>query len=178
MLRALYAAARTFGKDASSQALLQLPQGKRSTHVRSNFLTANAANALAQIACKPRLSFKTISEIASPGSHIARKTWKASVFADTTFCATRSGSFEIDFVRIKENSTDLQFTERFRWAAGRFDVQFEMTADESILELRIGFIAPCVCREFPDHEADQDQSTSGDLVLETEAATSQPSFRR
>jgi len=51
-------------------------------------------------------------------------------------------------VRLKENSPDIQFTERFRWSPVRFDVSMDLTSDESILEHRIGFIAPCVCRAF------------------------------
>jgi hypothetical protein len=122
------------------------------TWLLASLLTfANAANALAEVGCKPRLSIKNVSESRSASSLIAPRTWKASIVADTTFCATRSGGFEIDFVRIKEYSPDLQFTERLRWSAGQFDVSFELSIDESILEYRIGFIAPCVCRDFPDH---------------------------
>ena len=43
----------------------------------------------------------------------------------------------------------MQFTEKVRWTSGQFDVSMELAADESILDYRIGFIAPCVCREIP-----------------------------
>jgi hypothetical protein len=110
-------------------------------------------NLLAAVACKPTLSFRSVREIRSASPiPVAPYTWKATIAANTKFCATTSGGFEIDFVRIKEYSADLQYTEQFRWAAGQFDVSFELAADESILEYRIGFIAPCVCRDFPDIE--------------------------
>ena len=108
---------------------------------------------LAAVTCKPMLSFRNVREIrGSSPIPMHPYTWKATIVANTNFCATTSGSFEIDFVRIKENSADLQYTERVRWTAGQFDVSFELAADESILEYRIGFIAPCVCRDFPDIE--------------------------
>ena len=68
-------------------------------------------------------------------------TWKATLAADTRHCATRSGGFEIDFIRIKEFGPDVQFTEKFRWNSGQFDVSMEMTVDENVLEYRVGFIA-------------------------------------
>jgi hypothetical protein len=76
-------------------------------------------------------------------------TWKATIVADATYCATGSGGFEIDFIRIKEYAPDVQFTEKYRWLRGQFDVTVELTMDEAIREHRIGFIAPCVCREIP-----------------------------
>jgi hypothetical protein len=76
-------------------------------------------------------------------------TWKATIVADATYCATGSGGFEIDFIRIKEYAPDVQFTEKYRWLPGQFDVTLELTMDEAVLEHRIGFIAPCVCREIP-----------------------------
>jgi hypothetical protein len=117
-----------------------------------SFVLMNAANVLADMSCKPLLSFRNVREIRPASRLVGSWTWRASIAADTRYCATRSGGFEIDFIRIKEHSPDLQFTERLRWSAGQFDVSIELAADESILEYRLGFIAPCVCREFPDNE--------------------------
>lgn len=103
----------------------------------------------AALACKPLLSFKNVREIRPANTLVAPWVWKASVVADVGFCASRSGDFEIDFVRIKENSADLQFTENYKWRTGQFDVSIELAADESILEYRLGFVGPCVCRVFP-----------------------------
>lgn len=108
-----------------------------------------ATRAPSAITCKPILSIKNVREIRAASSPIKPWVWKATVVADTDFCATDSGAFEIDFVRIKEYSPDVQFTEKYRWGTGQFDVIVELTADESIHNYRIGFILPCVCRELP-----------------------------
>jgi hypothetical protein len=108
-----------------------------------------AAHVLADIACKPMLSFRSVREVRQPTPPLVAWKWQATIVADARFCATRSGPFEIDFIRIQEYSTDLQFIERLSWSAGQFDVSFELGPAESILEYRIGFIAPCVCREWP-----------------------------
>jgi hypothetical protein len=107
------------------------------------------AHLLADLACKPMLSFRNVREVRSASAFIAPWTWKATIVADVSHCATRTGSFEIDFVQIKEYSPDVQFTEKFRWGAGQFDVSIDLDASEFITEYRLGFIAPCVCREFP-----------------------------
>lgn len=117
--------------------------------ITGSILLTTGGRVLSEIACKPTLSFRNVREVRRPIPPLIPWTWRATIGADARFCATRSGGFEIDFVRIKEYSTDLQFTERFRWNAGQFDVSLELAADESILEYRIGFIAPCVCREWP-----------------------------
>jgi hypothetical protein len=103
---------------------------------------------LAELACKPMLSFRNVREIRSQAP-IAPWTWRATLVSDVSYCATRTGSFEIDFVRMKEYSPDLQFTEKLQWARGQFDVSIELDASEFITEYRLGFVAPCVCREFP-----------------------------
>jgi hypothetical protein len=107
-----------------------------------------AATALAAITCKPLLTIKNVREIRTsimPQPWL----WQATVVADTSFCATRSGGFEIDFIQIKEYAQDVQFTERYTWTTGQFDVTVILSADESIHDYRLGFIAPCVCRELP-----------------------------
>jgi hypothetical protein len=104
---------------------------------------------LAELACKPMLSFRNVREIRSAQAPIAPWTWRATLVSDASYCATRNGSFEIDFVRMKEYSPDLQFTEKLQWTRGQFDVSIELDASEFIIEYRVGFIAPCVCREFP-----------------------------
>jgi hypothetical protein len=110
-------------------------------------LLLNAAQAASAVACKPLLSMGAV--MTDRESPILPYEWKLAVFADARHCATRSGMFEIDFVRIQEYSPDLQFTERFQWSEGRFEVSFELSADEAVLEYRIGFVAPCVCSDIP-----------------------------
>jgi hypothetical protein len=108
-----------------------------------------ATDALAAVTCKPILSIKNVRELRTTERPVQPWTWKATIVADASYCATRSGDFEIDFIRIKEYSLDVQFTEKYRWSSGQIDVSMELAADESILDYRIGFIAPCVCREIP-----------------------------
>jgi hypothetical protein len=53
------------------------------------------------------------------------------------------------FISIQEYSpVELQFTERFQWREGQFEVSLELSADEAVLEYRIGFVAACVCRDI------------------------------
>lgn len=108
-----------------------------------------ATDALATIACKPLLTIKNVRELRTAGRPIQPWTWKATISVDASYCATKSGNFEIDLIRIMEYSLDVQFTEKYRWSSGQIDVGMELAADESILDYRIGFIAPCVCREIP-----------------------------
>jgi hypothetical protein len=103
----------------------------------------------ADLACKPILSFKNVREIRPAEVPIAPWTWKATVVVNAKHCATRTGSFEIDFVQSKEYAPDLQFTEKFQWVAGQIDVSLDLDASEAIVDYRLGFIAPCMCRELP-----------------------------
>jgi hypothetical protein len=107
-----------------------------------------ATGAVATVTCKPILSVKNVREVRTSTSP-QPWTWNATIHANPIFCATRSGAFEIDFVRIKEYAPDLQFTAKFQWVSDQFDVAIELAADEAILDYRVGFIAPCVCREIP-----------------------------
>ena len=105
------------------------------------------ASAWSQVACKPLLSIKSVRDVRVSSQPTLPWQWHATITADSRHCATASGNFEVDFVRIKENAPDQQFTEKFRWRQDQFDVSMELTTDEAILGYRIGFIAPCVCRD-------------------------------
>ena len=130
---------------------------------------APAVPAFATITCKPLLAIKNVREIRISALPQPWR-WQATITADASYCATRSGNFEIDVIRIKEYSPDMQFTEKYRWNAGQFDVSIELAADEAIEDYRIGFIAPCVCREIPyDNEGwrrgtDREPSASSEVV--------------
>lgn len=129
-----------------------------------------ATDALAAITCKPLLSIKNVRELRPAERPVQPWTWKATIVADASYCATKSGNFEIDAIQIKEYAPDVQFTEKYRWTAGQFDVSIELAADEAIDDYRIGFIAPCVCREMPyEHESwrrgtDREPSSPGEVV--------------
>jgi hypothetical protein len=103
-----------------------------------------ATGAMAAVTCKPILSVKNVQDVRT--STVPEPwTWNATIHANPTFCATRSGSFEIDFVRIKEYAPDLQFTAKFQWVSGQFDVTIE-GADEAIHDYRIGFCSASVAK--------------------------------
>lgn len=128
-----------------------------------------ATNALATIACKPLLTIKNVREVRT--STMPKPwTWQAIIIADASYCATPSGWFEIDVIQIKEYAPDVQFTQKYRWNPGQFDVSIDLEADEAIDDYRIGFIAPCVCREIPyKHESwrrgtDREPSSPGAIV--------------
>jgi hypothetical protein len=116
-------------------------------------LLAAPSTSLSQVACKPLLSIKSVRDVRTL-TPTGQWKWSATLNADTKHCATRSGRFEVDFVRTKENSPDLQFTQKFRWSQGQFDISMELTSDEAIHELRIGLIAPCACREIDQLSVD------------------------
>ena len=112
------------------------------------FLLLGEVGALSQVvACKPLLSTQTVREVRPSSPQPLPWSWHATIVADTSFCASRSGRFEMDFIRIKEYAPDLQFTQRFQWSQKQFDISMELSPDEAILEFRIGFISPCVCRD-------------------------------
>jgi len=112
-------------------------------------LLAWPAASLAAVACKPLLTIKSVREIRPSEPSLRPWVWKATVVADGAHCATTKGAFEIDFIRTKEDAPDLQFTEAFQWTPGQFDVAVELALDEAIHDYRLGFIAPCLCREPP-----------------------------
>jgi hypothetical protein len=107
-------------------------------------LACGATQALAQAVCKPSLAVK---EVRFSEMQLMQRTWSAFLDADASSCASSSGQFQIDFVRIKEYAPDLSFTEQFTWRPGRLEVSLMFWADEAVLHYSIGDIAPCTCRE-------------------------------
>jgi hypothetical protein len=95
------------------------------------------------------LSIKNVRELRTAERPVQPWTWKATIVADASYCATKSGNFEIDVIRIKEYSPDMQITEKYRWNPGQFEVSIELAGDEAIEDYRIGFISSCVCKEIP-----------------------------
>jgi hypothetical protein len=107
------------------------------------FLLCGVNNAAAAPACKPVLAVNgiTFSDI-----HQTRRTWTAHIAVDASRCAIKSGRFDIDFVRLKEDAPDLRFSESFTWAPGRIDATTIFAADEAVLDYSIS-PAACPCRE-------------------------------
>ena len=113
------------------------------------FAAPAVTSSLAAITCKPLLTIKNVRELRTENMPTQPWIWKATIVADNAFCATTAGAFEIDFVQMMEYSPDVQFTERYKWTPGQFEITMELAGDESIHDYRIGFIAPCVCRALP-----------------------------
>jgi len=97
-----------------------------------------------QISCKPLLKIDEVrfSEVLS-----LQRIWTAVLLVDTYNCATSHGRFDIDFIRLKETAGDMQFTKQLTWTPGRIEVSVDFWADEAVLDYRLGFVAPCVCRD-------------------------------
>ena len=104
-------------------------------------------HATAVVSCKPILATRVTWD--TRVSPMQPYLWKAAMFADVRHCATHAGTFEVDFVRIKEYAPELQFTEQYRWTEGEFEIALELSGDEAVVDHRIGFVAPCVCRDPP-----------------------------
>jgi hypothetical protein len=129
--------------------------------VASNLLAGlmvlcSVSQAFSGLSCKPLLTIKDVrfSEVQSlrrtwSKVPLSLRVWMATLLVDASRCATSSGRFEIDFVGLGETGPYFQFTEQFTWNPGQTEVSVDMSADEAILDYRVGFIAPCVCREMP-----------------------------
>ena len=98
-----------------------------------------------QTSCKPVLTFKEVrfSDMRAPA---LQRVWAAHLAVDASRCTTTSGSFSINFIRLKEMAPDLPFTEQFTWHPGRVDVSVDFWADEAVLDYSIGNVDPCTCR--------------------------------
>jgi len=134
----------------SHQGCSILPRSSLSALLRlfvlAVFMTSGVSESPCGVSCKPVLTIKDVRV-----SHVqsSQRIWSAILVADSSYCATSWGKFEIDFIRLKETAPDLQFTEQFTWTTGQFAVSIAIWADEAIFDYRIGFIAPCVCRDPP-----------------------------
>jgi hypothetical protein len=97
------------------------------------------------VACKPIITLKS-AQISEPRG--MTRGWTAILYINAFFCATSFGRFEVDFIREKENAPDMQFTEQFEWRPGETAISIELWRDETVSAYRVGFIAPCACREW------------------------------
>jgi hypothetical protein len=95
--------------------------------------------------CRPTLAISDVhfTEMQPP---TLSRTWSAVVSVDTAHCAAKAiGTFEIVFVREKENAPDLAFRERFVWRAPSVKVQVNFAADEAVQSFRIDNVMACDC---------------------------------
>jgi hypothetical protein len=94
--------------------------------------------------CKPDLAVKQY-QFSQPRA--AQRVWTARIAVDASRCATASGPFNVDFVRLKENAPDLRFTQQFKWKPGQVEASTDFALDEFVLDFSIGDVAACPCRE-------------------------------
>jgi hypothetical protein len=99
----------------------------------------------AQQTCRPVLAFKEVrfSEVRPPG---IERHWTAVLGVDASHCATKAGTFEIVFSRLKENAPDLEFREHFIWQPSSVTVSVDFWADESVQDFWLDKVAACPCR--------------------------------
>jgi hypothetical protein len=106
-------------------------------------LSSGAAQAARRSLCKPILAIKQ-AQLSEPRG-VAR-VWTAVVDVDASLCASSSGRFDIEFVRLKENAPDLPFTEHFAWEGRQVRLSLDLWADEAVHDYAIGYVQPCACR--------------------------------
>jgi hypothetical protein len=106
-------------------------------------LLAAATPSMARQACKPVLAPKAA---AYSGTINQQHRWTGTFAVDASQCATRSGTFELLFVREKELGPDLAFAERFIWDPGQTEARLDLWWDERVRGYRLGEITSCPCR--------------------------------
>ena len=104
------------------------------------------AQASGQKTCKPALAFTQLRFSAMQPPTLERK-WTAVLSVDASRCMTKSGSFEIGFSRLKENSIDTEFQLQFTWRPTSVEVSVDFWADEAVEGYWLKNIAPCPCRD-------------------------------
>lgn len=109
-------------------------------------LSGGAAQAASGSLCKPILAIKQ-AELSQPRG--AARVWTAVVDVDASLCASPSGRFDIEFVRLKENAPDLSSTEHFAWEGRPVRLSLDLWADEAVQDYAIGYVQPCACRGDP-----------------------------
>jgi hypothetical protein len=111
--------------------------------VLGNVAVLDTTQSSAAELCKPRLSLEQarLSEIKNQ-----ERKWSAMLDADASRCATTSGSFAINFTRLKETAPDLPFSEQFTWKPGRTEIVMFVWQDEALADSAIGYVAACPCR--------------------------------
>lgn len=95
--------------------------------------------------CRPSLAFKDVRFSAVEPSTLERK-WTAVVSVDASRCAANaSGSFDVGFLREKENAVDLEFREQFIWLTPSVKVGVDFWADEAAGHFWIDNVTACAC---------------------------------
>jgi hypothetical protein len=108
-------------------------------------LPLGASSAIAQPLCWPTLRIEDDTYAPMRPPTMAR-LWTARVMVDAPRCAAdASGTFDIVFLREKENGLDHEFREHFAWRASSVPVEVEFWADETPALYWIDRVQPCAC---------------------------------
>jgi hypothetical protein len=102
--------------------------------------------ALGAPVCKPVIGFKEV-RFSPTDQETMERTWSATLSVDASRCLTTSGRFEILFSRLKENATEIEFSEPFVWKPGSMEVSVNFWADEAVESYWLHGIAACPCRD-------------------------------
>jgi hypothetical protein len=130
-------------------AVKTAPASQRMRPPRLSMLVAgtgalfSAPHTVAETMCRPTLTFEQVRLAETRGQ---RRQWSAVVAVDASSCATTSGRFYINFVRLKEMAPDVLFSEEFAWNPGRIEISVEFWLDEAVGDYWIGHVPMCPCR--------------------------------
>jgi hypothetical protein len=119
-------------------------RSRRSILLAGSLVLFGATQAVAQQLCTPALALK---DARTSDARNLQRTWTGVLVVDASPCSTTSGAFEIQFTRLKEQTPDLRFTERFMWTSGQTEVSLDIWWDEWLQDYRIARIASCPCRD-------------------------------
>jgi hypothetical protein len=103
----------------------------------------SATHAVGETMCRPTLTFER-ARFSEPGGQ--QRLWSAILSVDASSCATTSGRFYVNFVRLKEMAPDVLFSEEFAWNPGRIEISVEFWLDEAVGDYWTGYVALCPCR--------------------------------
>jgi hypothetical protein len=104
----------------------------------------SATQTVGETLCRPALKFEQVGLSETQGH---QRQWSAVLAVDAAQCAATSGRFYVNFVRIKEMTPDLLFSEEFTWTPGRIEISVDVWLDEAVLDYWIGYVALCPCRQ-------------------------------
>jgi hypothetical protein len=118
-----------------------------SSIVASTLGLATAVPVTGQPLCSPKLTVTDVhfSEMMPPT--FIRK-WNATVIVDASRCAPNaSGQFSLGISRRKETGYELDFRERFIWAAPSVKIGVDFGADEAVERYWIENVTRCKCAD-------------------------------
>jgi hypothetical protein len=104
----------------------------------------------AETVCRPTVTFE---QVRFSQTLEQRRHWTAVLAVDASSCATASGRFYVNFVRLKEMAPDVLFSEEFTWKPGRIEISVEFWLDEAVLDYWIGYVPMCSCATDATNEA-------------------------